>query len=400
MLLTMKEEKKLIVVQKVMDGTMDIEQGAKVLGVSERQLYRLMASVREGGPSGLIHGNRGNQHARQYDVGVREKVLRLVRGQYKDINDTHLAELLREREGIEMSREGLRQLLRRSGVEPKRKRRGKVYRRRRDRKAAFGTMIQLDASLHDWLEGRFGVTTLVGGIDDATSKVWARFEASECTWGYLRLIQDIVESDGIPLSVYTDRHTILHSPKEPTVTEQLEGVASLTQVGRACKELGIEMLKAYSPQAKGRIERLWGTFQDRLVVEMRLAGISTREEANSFLKKFLPRYNAKFSVAPKAREAVFQKKPSRPVLKRILCLKETRTVKQDHTISFEGLILQIPRSSKWVSIAKQKVEVFQFQEGSLEVRYKQHTVLSLSKENVQGLTEKYHIKKEPLQNAA
>jgi hypothetical protein len=185
------------------------------------------------------------------------------------------------------------------------------------------------------------------------------------------------------LSLYTDRHTILHSPKEPTVLEQLAGSRSLTQFGRACQELGIEMIKAYSPQAKGcdpcegRIERLWGTFQDRLVVEMRLAGIQTREEANIFLKQFLARYNTQFTVKPRERESVFREKPSRLEMERILCLKETRTVKQDHTISFEGLTLQIPRSSKWASIAGQKVTVMQPQNGSLAVGYKQQRVLVL-----------------------
>jgi hypothetical protein len=214
------------------------------------------------------------------------------------------------------------------------------------------------------------------------------------------LIQDIVESDGVPLSVYTDRHTILHSPKEPTIQEQLAGSLSLTQVGRACKELGIEMIKAYSPQAKGRIERLWQTFQDRLVVEMRLAGIETREAANGFLKQFLPRFNAQFAVAPRASQSVFRKKPSRSETTRVLCLKETRTVKQDHTVSFEGLPLQIPASSRWASIANQKVTVMQLQDGSIEVVYKNQIVLSLSREKGQGLIEKYRVEKTELQNAA
>ena len=397
--LTMKDEKRLVVVQKVMDGTMDVARGASVLSVSERQMYRLMSLVREKGPSGVLHGNRENQHARKYDEEMREKVLVWVSEKYKEINDTHLAELLREREGCSMSRESLRRILREAGIAAKRKRRGRAYRRRRDRKEAFGMMIQLDASLHRWLEG-LEPFTLMGGIDDATNKVWACFEESESTWGYLRLVREIVVSDGVPLSFYTDRHTILHSPKEPTIEEQLNGSCALTQFGRACQELGITMIKAYSPQAKGRIERLWGTFQDRLVVEMRLSGIKTREEANLFLKQFLLRYNAQFSVAPKERESVFRKRPPHHEIDRILCLKETRTVKGDHTVSFEGLTLQIPPSSKWVSIAKQKVTILQLQDESLEVWYKQQKILSLTGKAVQSLMEKNKIQKTPLQNAA
>jgi transposase len=187
-LLTMKEEKRLIVVQKVMDGAMELGEGANVLGVSERQMYRLMASVRKRGPSGLIHGNRGcdpceeNQHTRKYDRALQENVLRCVKGKYADVNDTHLSELLKEREGIEIGQESLRRLLRGAGITPKKKRRGKVYRHRRDRKAAFGAMIQLDTSLHAWLEGQ-APFALTGGIDDATNKVWAQFEVSECTFG-------------------------------------------------------------------------------------------------------------------------------------------------------------------------------------------------------------------------
>lgn len=398
LLLTMKEEKKLVVAQRVMDGTMDTQGGAKALGISDRQMYRLMAWVRELGPSGLIHGNRENQHARKYSSDLQERVLELVGGKYQGVNDTHLSELLLEREGIAINRESLRRLLRGAGIAPKRKRRGKVYRRRRDRRAAFGMMIQLDTSLHVWLEG-VPAFALLGGIDDATSHVWARFEASECTWGYFGLTEDIVESNGIPMSFYMDRHTIFYSPKEPTIAEQLDGSGYLTQFGRACKELGIEMIKAYSPQAKGRIERLWNTFQDRLVVELRLAGIKTREEANLFLKQYLPRYNAQFAVAPKESQSVFRKKPTRSDLEQILCIRETRTVKQDHTISFEGLTLQIPASSRWVSIAKQKVTVIQLQDGSLEVRYKQHKVLSLSKEDLQ-LMKQSPMEKGTLQDAA
>jgi len=394
-LLTMKDEKRLVVAEKVMDGTMDILEGAKVLSFSERQMYRLMAQVREKGPLGVVHGNRENQHARKYDEGMREKVLRFVGETYKDINDTHLAELLKEREALSMGRESLRRLLRGAGIAPKRKRRGKAYRRRRDRKEAFGMMIQLDASLHRWLEG-LPPFTLMGGIDDATNKVWACFEESECTWGYFRLVDEIVMSDGIPLSFYTDRHTILHSPKEPSVEEQLNGSCALTQFGRACQELGIAMIKAHSPQAKGRIERLWGTFQDRLVVEMRLAAIKTREEANLFLKQFLLRYNAQFAVAPKERGSVFRKRPPIQKVDRILCIKETRTVKQDHTVSFEGRTLQIPRSSKWVSIAKQKVTILQLQEGLLEVWYKEQKVLSLSDKGAEEMMEKYKNQKTQL----
>ena len=399
LVLTMKDEKRLLVVQKVMDGVMKIDEGLRVLNVSERQMYRLMARVRESGAAGIVHGNRGNRHARRYDTALREKIVTVVREKYTDVNDTHLAELLKEREDMAIGRESLRKLLRAADMAPKRKRRGKTYRRRRERKAAQGTMIQIDASLHPWLKGQPSFS-LVGGIDDATNKVWACFYESECTWGYLHLIKDIVMSDGVPLSLYSDRHTIFFSPKEPTVEEQLAGHESLTQFGRAMKDLEIEMIKAYSPQAKGRIERLWNTFQDRLVVELRLAGIETLEAANLFLTQFLPRYNAQFAVAPKETEAVFKKRPSCQKLEQIFCFKERRVVKQDHTISYAGRTLQIPRSSKWVSIAKQNVEVLQREDGSITVWYKEQKVLSVAGQERNNLIENDPSEKTVLENVA
>lgn len=399
-ILMKKDEKRLMVVQRVMDGKMDVSEASLGLGISSRQFYRVMEKVRSGGAAGVVHGNRGNQHALKYKEAFNKKLLDRVRKSYLDINDRQLVELLEEKEKIKITREKLRLLLRKNGFSPKHKRRKKQYRSRRDRKANFGAMIQMDASSHDWLEGRGPKMNLVGGIDDATSYAWARFEETENTWGYLRVLQEIITKEGVPLSIYTDRHTLFHSPKEPSIIEQFQNIRSLTQVGRACRDLGIEMIKAYSPQAKGRIERLWGTFQDRLVVELRLAKVSNREEANIFLKGYLKRHNQRFGVKAKARESVFRKGPSLGNIERTLCLKEIRTVKKDHTISFEGLQLQIPPSSKWASIANQKVEVLQLENGIIEIWYKKQKIYSLAKERVNDLIKKYQVEKTELQSAA
>lgn len=399
-LLMERDEKRLEVVQHVLSGSMELSKGAEVLGISLRQFYRLKFSVKSKGARGVIHGNRGNKHALKYDKAFKERVLGIIRKSYLNINDSQLCELLRKRESIEVSRQSLRMLLRSSGIAAKQKRRSKKYRSRRDRKAAFGAMIQMDASIHDWLEGRGARMTLVGGIDDATGYVWASFEKSENTWAYLRVLHEIVLKHGIPLSIYTDRHTLFHSPKEPSIIEQFQNTHSLTQVGRACRDLNIEMIKAYSPQAKGRIERLWGTFQDRLVVEMRLAGIRNKEAANLFLKAFLKEYNQRFTVKAKDKEPVFRKRPGLLELERTLCLKETRTVKKDHTVSFEGLSIQIPPSSKWASIANQKAEVLQLENGTIEIWYKKQRVHTLSKQRINDLIKKYQIKKTELKNAA
>jgi len=398
--LTMYEKKKAEVVQMVMDGKIGIEMAGQVLGRTVRTVYRLLARVRGRGLEGVIHGNRGNDHAKVYTDVIKGRILHLVRGRYRDINDTHLAELLCKNEGIKVSRQWLRLLLRGSGIKSKRRRRRPRYRSRRERKEAFGMMIQIDASEHDWLEGRGPKMVLVGGIDDATGFVWGRFEESESSWGYLSLIRQICLSHGIPLSLYSDRHTIFFSPKEPTIIEQLQNIRHLTQFGRAMKELNVEMIPAYSAPAKGRIEKLWNTLQDRLIVEMRLKGIQTRDEANTSLQEFLKDYNKRFTVPARKKEWVFRKKPPLCQLDRILCLKETRTVQKDHTVSFEGLALQIPPSPKWASIAKQRVDVLQLKNGNIEIIYKNMVIAKFESPTIMRLLKLYKLKNNELQNVA
>lgn len=400
MVLTMGEKRKVEVIQMVMDGKMEISGASKVLGRTVRTIYRLLARVRKLGLEGVIHGNRGNDHSKVYADRTREKILDLVRGKYRDINDTHLVELLRKNEKITVSRQWLRLLLRGSGIKPKRKRRRPKYRSRRERKEAFGMMIQIDASDHDWLEGRGSKMVLVGGIDDATGFVWGRFEESESTWSYLRLMRQISLSHGIPLSLYSDRHMIFHSPKEPTIIEQIQNIRPLTQFGRAMKELNVELIPAYSAPAKGRIEKLWNTFQDRLIVEMRLKGIKTKDEANIFLQEFLKDYNERFTVPARKKERVFRKRLSLWQLDRTLCLKETRVVQKDHTISFEGLVLQIPPSSKWASIARQRVNVLQLKDGSIEITYKKMVVARFRSVAILRLLKQHKLDNSQLRDAA
>ncbi len=398
--LTMGEKKKIEVMQLVMDGKIGVGEAGKVLGRTIRTIYRLLSRVRKRGIDGIIHGNRGNDYARIYKDSLREKILKLVRGKYRNINDTHLVELLDKNEGIAVSREWLRQKLRAADIKPKRKRRKPKYRSRRERKEAFGMMIQIDASVHDWLEKRGPKMVLVGGIDDATGFVWAQFEDSESTWSYLRLIRHIALSHGIPLSLYSDRHTIFHSPKKPTIIEQIQNVRPLTQFGRAMQEVCIELIPAYSAPAKGRIEKLWNTFQDRLIVEMRLKNIKTKEESNTFLREFLKDYNQRFTVPARKKERVFRKRLPLRRLDRILCLKETRVVQKNHTISFEGLVLQIPPSSKWASIARQRVEVLQLKDGSIEIMYKNMVVAKFGSAAILRLITQHQLDNSQLKNAA
>lgn len=385
MLLTMKEVNRLRVLQGYMDGKMVIGEAARILKRSLRSVYRMLAKVREKGPEGVLHGNRNKVSPRRVPGAIRKKVIGLALGKYRDINDTHLCEILSKAEGIVMGRETLRGILRKEGIPSKRKVKRRKYRSRRERKEAFGMMLQLDASPHDWLQGRGPWLTLLGAKDDATGYVWAHFEKAETTWGYLDLMGEVISTHGVPLSLYADRHSIFHTTREPTIIEQLKDVVPLTQFGRAMEELGISVLKAWTPQAKGRIERQWGVFQDRLVVELRLAGANTLEQAREVLKRFLKDYNERFCRLPKQSAAVFRKAPPKAVLHNILCLKETRMVKKDHTLSFNGLVLQIPFCKKYPCIADRQVDVRQYRDGHLEIGYRGSIVARFSPEAIRRL---------------
>jgi len=384
-LLRMKEVNRLRVLQGYMDGKMLIEETARILKRSVRSVYRMLAKVREKGPEGVLHGNRNKVSPRRVPEAVHKKVIELAMGKYRDINDTHLCEILSKAEGIGMGRETLRGILRKEGIPSKRKVKRRKYRSRRERKEAFGMMLQLDASPHDWLQGRGPWLTLVGAKDDATGYVWAHFEKAETTWAYLDLMREVISTHGIPLSLYADRHSIFHTTREPTLIEQLKDVVPLTQFGRAMEELGISVMKAWTPQAKGRIERQWGVFQDRLVVELRLARANTLEHAREVLKRFLKEYNERFCLLPKQAAAVFRKAPRKTVLHNILCLKETRMVKKDHTISFDGLVLQIPFCKKYPCIADRQVDVRQYREGHIQIAYRGTIVACFSPEAIRRL---------------
>ena len=220
-------------------------------------------------------------------------------------------------------------------------RRKRPHRAWRERKAHVGELVQLDGSHHDWLEGRGPAGVLMAYIDDASSRVYARFYAYEGTIPAMDSFQRYVTRYGIPLAVYADKHTTYHSPAPPTVDEQLAGVKPTSQFGRALGELGVELIPAHSPQAKGRVERLFGTFQDRLIKEMRLAGVATLDEANRFLATYLPLYNQRFTVPPAQATDLHRPRPAGCALDRMLCIKTTRCLRKDFTIAHHGGLYQI-----------------------------------------------------------
>ena len=373
--LTMRDEKRLDVIQRVLRSELTVEQAALVMGVSERQCYRIKARVAEVGAKGVVHGKRGRPCKRKTEEKTVRRVVELARGKYHGFNDHHLTEKLKEQEKIKLCREKVRQLLRAHGIGSPKKRRGIKHRSRRERRASEGMMLQVDGSPHDWLQGRGPRLCLIGAIDDATSKVMGAFFApAESSWGYFHLFSEIFKQHGVSQSIYADCHSVFFTEREPTLAEQLINTKPTTEVGRGLEELGVTMILAHSPQAKGRIERLWNTFQDRLVSELRLAKATTVEQATVVLDRYLPVHNRKFAKLAKAQPA--WRKLSALKIERALCFKQQRTVAKDNTVSFEGTVLQIPKTSPFRSYANKRIDVHVLLDGAVEFFYKTEKIAS------------------------
>ena len=372
--LTMKQQKRIEIIEKVLRKNLTVIEAAMVMGVSERQCYRIKARVKDQGVKGVLHGNRGRPCKYKLKDQTLKRVVELARGKYRGFNDHHLSEKLNEEEKIEISREKVRRVLRSAGIGSPRKRRANKHRSRRERREAEGMMLQLDGSPHDWLEGRGAPLTLVGAIDDATGKVpMAFFEEAETSWAYLHLFDEMFKKEGLPYSLYSDRHSIFWTDREPTLQEQLRGKRPTTEVGRALEELGITLIPAGSPQAKGRIERLWGTLQDRLVSELRLAGAKTRAEAQAVLEDYLPKFNRTFSKTARRTQPAWRKVQPHQ-LEQSLCFKYQRTVADDHTVSFEGALFQIPKKTPARSYAGKRINVHVLLDGAVEFFFKEQKI--------------------------
>ncbi len=372
--LTIREQQRLKVLNEVMTGGLSGGKAAVAMGISLRHERRLLAAYRKKGVEALAHGNRGRLPANTLPDSIKMQVKLLAQSPYRGCNTQHFTELLAEKEGIQLSRSSVRRILLSAGMNSPRKRRPPQHRSRRERYPEEGMLLQIDGSPHDWLEGRGPELSLVGAIDDATGKVpYALFREQEDTTGYFILLREIVGRYGIPLALYHDRHSIFEvSPdKLPSLEEQLSDKRPLTHFGRLLAELGITSISALSPQAKGRIERLWGTFQDRLVSELRLAGVSSLEEANRFLEGFLRRYNARFAV-PAAQAGLAYRKAEGWDMKAVFCLKHKRVVGADNVVRFNGHRLQVLPSMERQSYARCSVEVHEQLDGSLRVYYQGH----------------------------
>jgi transposase len=375
MTLTSQEQERIKVLEKHLSGKLSMEQVAAHLQCSLRHAYRLKARYRQVGACGMGHGNRGKRSPRRIAEAVREEICQLVKGVYQGCNQRHVRDLLEERDTISISRASLRRIMNERGLLVITMKKRRTHRLRRPRYKQEGQLIQIDASAHAWLEERGPRLTLVGGIDDATGKVvGAVFREQEDQQGYMLMLRQVVETYGCPGAIYHDRHTMFpggksHVDEKGKISEQLDGKRHETQLGRLFTQLGSISIAARSPQAKGRIERLWGTLQNRLVSELRLAGARTLHEANEVLQQYLPRFNARFVVAAAHADSGWQAVSAGLDLDECFCLHDERTVTADNTISYLGQRFQLLPNDVRPHWVRCRVEVHAHFDGQVRLFY-------------------------------
>lgn len=360
-----EELKRLHVIHKVIEGRLKQVEATRILGLCDRQIRRIVKRIKEEGDEGIIHKSRGKASNRAFSGDFKEKVINIYRDRYYDFGPTLANEKLFELDKIKIGIQTLRNWLIEEGewqvTHKKRK-----HRQWRERKHYYGEMEQVDGSHHDWFEGRGPNRVLMAYIDDAKSRVFARFYEYEGTFPFMDSFKRYIRKYGLPHSIYIDRHSTYKSTKKPSIEDELNNREPLSEVGRALKELGVEVIYARSAPAKGRIERLFKTFQDRVVKEMRLKGIKSIREANEFLEYYLPIYNKRFSV-----KALKKGDIHRPVLQgtdvdAILCIKTERTLRNDFTVAHNKKFYQILDH-----INAKKVIVEERMNGRIFISYKQ-----------------------------
>ena len=384
--LTMKELNRFKVISEANDGHLKVKAAAVILKLSERQIFRLKAKVKKEGPQGVIHKTKGKTRPRWLTERIKDRINHLYKTKYKGFNLSHMTEFLNDHEKIKVSRESTRQTLIAKGSYAPWKKQPK-HRQWREPSAKEGYMLQFDTSDHDWLEGRGPKLYLIGGADDATSKCpGARFALSDSCIENMRVLKHIVKAKGIPLVFYCDKDANFKTIRHQGIHQQLTGEYAQTQIERALKELGVQIIYAGSAQAKGRIERTWGIFQDRLCSELRLYKISTLESANHYLlEEFIPKHNRKFSHPAKEQGIAYRPLPKGINLDNIFCLKEERTVASDNTISYNSKTYQILPNKYRISFVKAKVMVHEHLNGSIHIFYKNK---ELKNKQIQKLTNK------------
>jgi len=375
--MSQKERQRYHLLKMVIGGKITLKETDNLMGVSYRQAKRLKKKLISKGAKGLIHGNRGRASPKALSRELAEKILELSLSKYSNFNDTHFTEKLKEGEGITVGRDTVRRLRRSNGIKPKRRRRARKHHKRRPRKPQEGMMVLWDGSPHRWFGNDTPPCCLMAAIDDATGKLCeAFFIPYECSFAYLKLLKSIVHTYGIPGSIYQDRHSTLHRNDDNwTLEEQLLGEQEPTQVGGALSSLGITPIFALTPQAKGRVERLFGVLQDRLIAEMGLWGIKEISEANTFLKElFIKDYNRRFAVKPETAQQAWRRVAKDVDIERTISFCYQAVVGNDNSVRLAGMLIDIAEGPGQRGYAKARVEVRQLLDGSWRVYYKDRLI--------------------------
>jgi transposase len=368
--LNAKERLRLEVLSKVQKGSVSLAKAAELLGVTYRQVLRIWQRYLAEGSLGLKHGLRDRPSNHQFDAERRERVLNLYQAKYGDFGPTLAVEYLRKVDGEHLSKETLRSWLVETGLwQPRR--RGAPHREWRERRPHWGELVQMDGSEHDWFEGRRGKASLMVMVDDATNWTHAKFFESETTAAAMTVFQEYVSYYGLPRALYVDRDSIYETTRDSTVDEALRDTAPLTQFGRAMKELEVGLILARSPQAKGRVERRHGVFQDRFVKALRLQKISTLEAGNQYLEEeFLDELNERFHVEARSPTDLHRSVPRGVKLEYVLSYQEQRVVQNDWTVSWCNRIFQIHESHRKLILARKKILVSELLNGQIRLTHR------------------------------
>jgi transposase len=365
--LSQREIERLKIIHKVMDRQMRQVKASELLGITDRQVRNIMVKVRERGDKAIAHGNRGRAAPNKMGAEVEDRIAEIVKRRYQDFGPTLASEKLSEREGIHVGREKLRQIMIVNGLWKVRRRRKRDGHQWRERKAYYGEMVQMDGSHHDWLEERGPKLVFMGYIDDATNWVFGLFYDYEGIYPAMDSLERYIRLYGLPHSLYLDKDSTYKTTRQPDTDELLRGKEAETQFERACGELEIEVIHANSPQAKGRIERAFGTLQDRLIKEMRLAGVRSKEEANLFLKRYLPIYNERFSRVAREEGDLHRLLTKSINLREIFCIKGKRTINNGYIVKWRGRMFLIENPS--IAMRRRKVEFLEHFDGQIGIRF-------------------------------
>ena len=368
-----EELRKVEVLARVKSGTLRVRDAAVLLQLSYRQAKRLWKRYREEGAAGMKHRGAGRRSNRAYPASLQREVLRQVRKKYggevgERFGPTLAAEHLASEDGLQVDAETLRRWMLAEGLWS-RERRGRRHRRRRERKEHFGELVQMDGSFHPWLEGRGPGGCLMDLVDDATNTTWAHLGEEETLWAAADALRAWIEHYGVPRALYVDWKNLYKRTATPR--EQLRGEEPITQFGRMCERLGIELIGASSPQAKGRVERMHGTHQDRLVKKLRRQQIATHAEANAYLERaYLPEHNRRFARAPSRAEDYHRRRPGAGELEKVFRLETVRTISHDWVVRYGNRFFQLQLGTHHYAPAKSRVVVYESRNGSLTIEYR------------------------------